>query len=45
MTQGLVREKWTLTQEAFDKLLLSFGDDRDSGGRKYLEIRTVALRQ
>lgn len=44
MTQGLVREKWTLTQEAFDKLLLSFGDDRDSGGRKYLEIRTHLTR-
>ena len=44
MTQGLVREKWTLTQEAFDKLLLSFGDDRDSGGKKYLEIRTHLTR-
>ena len=44
MTQGLVREKWTLTQEAFDKLLLSFGDDRDSGGKKYLEIRNNLTR-
>ena len=44
MTQGLVREKWTLTQEAFDKLLLSFGDDRDSGGKKYLEIRSHLTR-
>lgn len=41
---GLVREKWTLNQEAFDKLLLSFGDDRDSGGKKYLEIRTNLTR-
>ena len=44
MTQGIVRQKWTLTQEAFDKLLLSFGDDRDSGGKKYLEIRTHLTR-
>ena len=44
MSQGLVREKWTLTQEAFDKLLLSFGDDRDSGGKKYLEIRSNLTR-
>jgi DNA-directed RNA polymerase specialized sigma24 family protein len=44
MTQGIVRQKWTLTQEAFDKLLLSFGDDRDSGGKKYLEIRSNLTR-
>ena len=44
MTQGIVRQKWTLTQEAFDKLLLSFGDDRDSGGKKYLEIRSHLTR-
>ena len=44
MTQGIVRQKWTLTQEAFDKLLLSFGDDRESGGKKYLEIRTHLTR-
>ena len=44
MTDGNVRQKWTLTQEAFDKLLLSFGDDRDSGGKKYLEIRSQLTR-
>lgn len=44
MTEGTVRQKWTLTQEAFDRLLLSFGDDRDSGGTKYLEIRTHLIR-
>lgn len=33
-------QKWTLTQEAFDKLLLAFGaGDRESGSEKYLEIR------
>lgn len=41
---GIVRQKWTLTQEAFDKLLLSFGDDRESGGKKYLEIRNNLTR-
>jgi hypothetical protein len=44
MTDGAVRERWTLTQEAFDKLLLSFGNDRDSGGQKYLEIRSNLTR-
>jgi len=44
MTEGTVRQKWTLTQEAFDRLLLSFGDDRDSGGTKYLEIRSNLTR-
>ncbi len=38
------RQKWTLTQEAFDKLLLVLGGDRDSGGQKYLEIRTNLTR-
>jgi DNA-directed RNA polymerase specialized sigma24 family protein len=33
------RQKWTLTQDAFDKLLIAFGGDRDSGSEKYLEIR------
>jgi DNA-directed RNA polymerase specialized sigma24 family protein len=33
------RQKWTLTQDAFDKLLLTFGGDRESGSEKYLEIR------
>jgi DNA-directed RNA polymerase specialized sigma24 family protein len=39
-----VRQKWTLDQEAFDKLLLALGDDRDSGGKKYLEIRSNLIR-
>lgn len=33
------RQKWTLTQDAFDKLLIVFGGDRESGSEKYLEIR------
>ncbi|HEU4767507.1 MAG TPA: hypothetical protein VFS77_09025 [Pyrinomonadaceae bacterium] len=44
MTDGAVRQKWTLTQEAFDQLLLALGDDRDSGGEKYLEIRANLIR-
>ena len=42
-----VRQKWTLDQEAFDKLLLALGDDRDDpdrGGKKYLEIRSNLIR-
>src|SRR5215204_1587969 len=39
-----VRQKWTLTQEAFDKLLIAMGGDRDSGSAKYLEIRTNLMR-
>ena len=38
------RQKWTLTQEAFDKLLIALGGDRDSGSEKYLEIRTNLTR-
>lgn len=33
------RRKWALTQEAFDKLLASFGEDRDSAAARYLEAR------
>lgn len=42
--QGTARQKWTLTQEAFDKLLVALGGDRDSAGQKYLEIRTNLTR-
>jgi DNA-directed RNA polymerase specialized sigma24 family protein len=35
---------WTLTQEAFDKLLVALGGDRDSGSEKYLELRTNLTR-
>src|SRR5215217_1637738 len=38
------RQKWTLTQEAFDKLLIAFAGDRDSGSEKYLQIRTNLTR-
>jgi DNA-directed RNA polymerase specialized sigma24 family protein len=42
--QVAVRQKWTLTQEAFDKLLVALGGDRDSAAQKYLEIRTNLTR-
>ena len=38
------RRKWALTQEAFDKLLASLGEDQDSAAAKYLEIRTNLAR-
>ena len=44
MAQGTARQKWTLTQEAFDKLLVALGGDRDSAAQKYLEIRTNLTR-
>ena len=42
--QNASRQKWTLTQEAFDQLLVAFGGDRESGGQKYLEIRNNLTR-
>jgi len=38
------RQKWTLTPESFDKLLIAFGGDRERGGEKYLEIRNNLTR-
>jgi|GEM_PF-6120657 len=37
---GATRQKWSLTQEAFDKLLDALGGDRESAAKKYLEINT-----
>ena len=42
--QSVSRQKWTLNQEAFDKLLVAFDEDRDTAGRKYLEIRNNLTR-
>ena len=42
--QDHARQKWTLTQDAFDRLLIALGGDRDRGGEKYLEIRTNLTR-
>jgi DNA-directed RNA polymerase specialized sigma24 family protein len=38
------RRKWTLTREAFDGLLAALGPDRESAGKKYLEVRSNLLR-
>ena len=38
-------QKWALTQESFDQLLLALGGgDRESGSQKYLEIRSNLTR-
>src|SRR6185295_7613338 len=42
--QAAPRQKWALNQEAFDKLLGAFDVDRETAGRKYLEIRTNLTR-
>ena len=36
--------KWSLTQEAFDRLLACLADDREIAGEKYLEIRRNLIR-
>jgi len=38
------RRRWVLTQDAFDKLLTSLNEDRDTAGEKYLEIRSNLIR-
>ena len=42
--QDHARQKWTLTQDSFDRLLIALGGNRDSGGEKYLEIRSNLTR-
>jgi DNA-directed RNA polymerase specialized sigma24 family protein len=39
-----VRQKWSLTQDAFDRLLDSLGTDREAAGARYLEIRRNLVR-
>ena len=38
------RRKWVLKQEAFDRLLDTLGEDRESAGERYLEIRSNLVR-
>jgi DNA-directed RNA polymerase specialized sigma24 family protein len=38
------RQKWSLTQEAFDGLLAALGPDRDLAASRYLEIRRNLVR-
>jgi DNA-directed RNA polymerase specialized sigma24 family protein len=37
-------EKWSLTQQAFDRLLAALGADRDAAADRYLEIRRNLVR-
>jgi DNA-directed RNA polymerase specialized sigma24 family protein len=36
--------KWSLTQEAFDRLLSHLDPDRETAGQKYLEVRSNLIR-
>ncbi len=38
------RQKWSLTQDAFDGLLESLSSDRNEAGKRYLEIRRNLVR-
>jgi len=38
------RPEWSLTQEAFDKLLARLADDRERAGEKYQELRGNLIR-
>lgn len=42
--ENAARQKWALTQEAFDGLLTSLGPDRDLAADRYLEIRRNLVR-
>jgi DNA-directed RNA polymerase specialized sigma24 family protein len=42
--QTAPRQRWTLNQEAFDKLLVAFDLDRETAGQKYLQIRNNLTR-
>lgn len=41
---ALPRRKWTLTKEAFDRLLAAFDTDADEAGEKYLLMRRNLVR-
>jgi DNA-directed RNA polymerase specialized sigma24 family protein len=43
-TAAIQRQKWSLTQDAFDRLLDSLGEDRERAGERYLEIRSNLIR-
>lgn len=42
--ENAAREKWALTQEAFDGFLTALGPDRDGAADRYLEIRHNLVR-
>jgi DNA-directed RNA polymerase specialized sigma24 family protein len=41
---AISRQKWTLTQDAFDSLLAALGPNRDTAADRYLEIRRNLVR-
>ena len=42
--EGATRQRWSLTQEAFDSLLTALDSDRDTAADKYLEMRRNLVR-
>lgn len=42
--EGATRQKWSLTQEAFDRLLAALDPDRDTAAHRYVEIRRNLVR-
>src|SRR5438128_2028539 len=44
VVSSTTRQKWTLTQEALDHLLLSLDSDRDTAGKIYQETRSNLTR-
>lgn len=42
--EGAAHQKWSLTQEAFNRLLAALGQDRDTAAHRYLEIRRNLVR-
>src|SRR5262245_28500213 len=43
-TAGTARQKWTLTQNAFDSLLAALSPARDTAGTRYLDLRRNLVR-
>src|SRR5262249_17752472 len=42
--EGAVRQKWSLTRDAFDGLLSSLDPDRDTAADRYLRLRPDLVR-
>ena len=42
--EGATRQRWSLTQEAFDSLLSALDSNRDTAADKYLEMRSNLVR-
>jgi len=42
--EGAAHQKWSLTREAFDRLLAALDSDRDTAAHRYVEIRRNLVR-